>query len=355
MKTSDEFLKWERSSRDTIDVKKIYIDVADDLDAGLMLSQIVYWHLPQHDGNSKLRVERDGYKWLVKKVDDWFEECRIKTKRAARCLKLLEERGVIYTSVYKFGGTPMTHIRIVWTKFMELLDRYANGPEPSQKEEKDEIPNGVSIIPNGKMDSVTLAESTTPDRPNGLGHFGRMDSVTLAESITESTVRDSGTEIPPKDYSLSAAADDKCSEGCEDHLFIEDSANARKRKNGCASSEEETKNCKVLAREMFVALTEKGKVDVPPDLNKWTKILLKYFQRSTTSKADFRETFQWYCENIEDEWACQAYCADSFCKKYIRIRAKMTKSQRTNNLNGHQLNSADARHAQFLRDFDNEG
>jgi len=43
---TEEFLAWERASRDTIDFKTAYVDVAGDLVSGLLLSQIIYWHLP---------------------------------------------------------------------------------------------------------------------------------------------------------------------------------------------------------------------------------------------------------------------------------------------------------------------
>ena len=56
----DHFLLWEHASRDAIMVKRVYIDMAGDVIAGLMLSQIVYWHLPNDEGKTRLRVEVDG-------------------------------------------------------------------------------------------------------------------------------------------------------------------------------------------------------------------------------------------------------------------------------------------------------
>ena len=42
--------------QDTIDFKKCYVDLCDDLIGGLLLSQIVYWHLPSKEsGKTKLR------------------------------------------------------------------------------------------------------------------------------------------------------------------------------------------------------------------------------------------------------------------------------------------------------------
>lgn len=46
----NNFLLWEMRSRDCIKVKRCYIDVAQDLEAGVLLSQIIYWHLPDKEG-----------------------------------------------------------------------------------------------------------------------------------------------------------------------------------------------------------------------------------------------------------------------------------------------------------------
>ena len=60
MKNFKEFLDWEKTSKDTIDFKKVYVDMADDLIAGLVLSELIYWYLPSKDnGKNKLRVTHD--------------------------------------------------------------------------------------------------------------------------------------------------------------------------------------------------------------------------------------------------------------------------------------------------------
>lgn len=66
--THQEFLVWESASRDTIDVKRCCVDLAQgDLIAGILLSQIVCHHLPAKNGaDNKLIVERDGCQWLAK-------------------------------------------------------------------------------------------------------------------------------------------------------------------------------------------------------------------------------------------------------------------------------------------------
>jgi len=118
LKDFSEFLKWEMTTRDTIDVKKIYIDMAGDVLAGLMLSQIVYWYLPDKYGRSKLRVKKGEHFWIAKKHEDWWEEIRLTPNQARRALRILKEKHLVVTTVKKFNGSPHTHIRIDYKQFM---------------------------------------------------------------------------------------------------------------------------------------------------------------------------------------------------------------------------------------------
>lgn len=117
--TWNTFLQYEAVSQDCVDFKLIYVDMAGDLIAGLLLSQIIYWHLPSKNGGSKLRVRRDGYSWIAKKYDDWYDEVRISGKQARRAIDILEQQGLIETAVFQFAGAPTTHVRIVPEVFIE--------------------------------------------------------------------------------------------------------------------------------------------------------------------------------------------------------------------------------------------
>lgn len=119
MKSFDEFLTWEKLSRDTIDFKMIYVDVADDLVSGLLLSQIIYWHLPNHSGRSKLKVRKEGFYWIAKGREDWFDEIRITAKQFDRCIKILEEKNLIVRKNFRFNGSPMVHIRLNYDALIE--------------------------------------------------------------------------------------------------------------------------------------------------------------------------------------------------------------------------------------------
>ena len=78
----NHFLLWEQASRDAILVKRVYIDMAGDVIAGLMLSQIIYWHLPSSEGKTRLRIVRDGYFWLAKSHTEWWDECRLTDRKS---------------------------------------------------------------------------------------------------------------------------------------------------------------------------------------------------------------------------------------------------------------------------------
>jgi len=113
-----DFYRWEMASRDTVDVKTIYIDLMGDLAAGVFLSQLIYWFLPDKKGQTKLRVKRDGKYWLVKSRSDWWGECRVSVRQVDRAIKTLKEMGIIETMVGKFNSNPTTHI---WLPLSQLF------------------------------------------------------------------------------------------------------------------------------------------------------------------------------------------------------------------------------------------
>ena len=119
MNLFNTFLSWEQTTHDTIDFKCAYVDMAGDLVSGLLLSQIVYWHLPnQETGKTKLRVEKDGHLWVAKNRDDWWKEIRITAKQVDRAIKVLSSKGLIVHKNSLFAGKRTPLIRIDPTGFM---------------------------------------------------------------------------------------------------------------------------------------------------------------------------------------------------------------------------------------------
>jgi hypothetical protein len=171
--TFEEFLLWERASRDTLEVKRVYIDMAGDLVAGVVLSQIVYWHLPSRDGNRRLQVQREGELWLAKGRADWWDECRISPKQADRALEVLQLRGLIEVRLFKFGTAPTKHIRILRNGFLNAWkDQLAKDtagfhPDPEPSPDFDQRSKSIStkgenpIRPKVKIDFPQTVKSIT--------------------------------------------------------------------------------------------------------------------------------------------------------------------------------------------------
>jgi hypothetical protein len=148
----DKFLQWEAASRDTVDFKKAYVDMADDLVAGLLLSQIVYWYLPDKSGKSKLRVFKHGHWWLAKQRSDWWDEIRITPRQFDRACKVLVEKGLLVKECFRFNGLRTVHLRIDMQRFMELWEEVLNNPPVNPH------------LPSGEPG---LTQSVSPELRNG--------------------------------------------------------------------------------------------------------------------------------------------------------------------------------------------
>jgi len=121
------FLAWETASRDCIDVKRLYIDMAGDLVSGVLLSQILYWYLPAGSGNDmRMVVNGCGVRheekwWLVKKREDWWEECRITPKQFDRSSDVLIKKDYISIKRFHFHGLPTIHIHLHVIPFLASM------------------------------------------------------------------------------------------------------------------------------------------------------------------------------------------------------------------------------------------
>lgn len=187
----ERFLLWERSSRDTLEVKRTYVDMAGDLVAGIMLSQIVYWHLPDGNGHSRLRIQHDGQLWLAKARTEWWDECRITPKQADRALQLLRDLNLIETRLFRFNGAPTVHIRLNRDAFMKAWEAAIEGDEtqPAKSQRPDFPQTGKTILPKQENRTSPKGEIHLPETVK-----------TLTEITTETTTETTTTAAPsPKE------------------------------------------------------------------------------------------------------------------------------------------------------------
>jgi len=161
----NQFQLWEMRSRDCIEVKRCYIDVAKDLEAGVLLSQIIYWHLPNSSGEQKLSVYRDGHWWLAKGRSDWWAECRLTPKQFDRAIRHLEEQQLVCAHVYKWQGQNTKHIRIDWAGLLQalsLLDAKADSVIGFRRRE----PVSSSLRKRDQISSKKISEQISSELPN---------------------------------------------------------------------------------------------------------------------------------------------------------------------------------------------
>lgn len=151
-----------------------YIDIAGDLIAGTLLSQIMYWFSKDKSGNRKVKIYKDGYYWLAKGRNDWVNEIRISPKQYDNAIKKLKQKGFVETKLYKFESVPTTHIRPIYDSINKEIKKWKCAVAEEISQDVDfNLPKGeIGISPNGKTEF--------PKRDN---------------SITETTNREYKTEI----------------------------------------------------------------------------------------------------------------------------------------------------------------
>jgi len=188
------FLSWEKTCRDTVDFKRIYVDMAGDLVAGLMLSQLVYWCLlPDEKGNSRLRVRRDGHMWAAKSRNEWWDEIRLSPKQADRAIRVLVNRGLVIRKNSLFNGKRTTHLRINWDVFRDAWLRLVSAPEQALDPSEcnlDDDPGETSVL--------TEEPRQCPPQGNpGVDQRSTPITETTAEPTTDNTAGAAAPTICP--------------------------------------------------------------------------------------------------------------------------------------------------------------
>ena len=68
-----------------------------------------------------MTVQRDGYWWLAKGREDWWQECRLTPKQFDRAIRHLEAQQLVCTKVYKWQGQNTKHLRVNWPGLLQAL------------------------------------------------------------------------------------------------------------------------------------------------------------------------------------------------------------------------------------------
>jgi hypothetical protein len=159
------FIAWEALNSESIKFKRSYVELTEDLIAGLLLSQIVFWHLPDKNGQTKLRVRKHGELWLAKARTDWWDECCITPKQFDRAIAILEEKELVTCMLFRFSGSPTKHVKLNWESLLNGLKALSNRFLPKGE---NPISPKVKLEVDQKDNSLTetTAEITNKDYKN---------------------------------------------------------------------------------------------------------------------------------------------------------------------------------------------
>ena len=214
---SDEFLEFvslEDSSDRRVDLRLDYVDMVDDLNAGLLLSQILYWHRPPKKGQRKpkLRVKRNGIWWIAKERSEWWKECRLREKQVDRALGILKDKGYIAVDYFQFNSKRTMHICLNQAKFLadykvialSYYDTESEGKTGIPQTVRPELPSDVnqensgSGVPQTDRGSSPMGDRVFPKQLGGLPQTDRgsspMGNPMITETTTETTTKTT-TEI----------------------------------------------------------------------------------------------------------------------------------------------------------------
>lgn len=150
-------------------VRLAYVDIAEDLIAGILLGQIVYWYMPNEQGRSKLRVKKEGTLWLAKGREDWRDEIRITPKQYDRAIKILVDKGFVEVKKFKFNGAPTNHIKLntseVTERVKSILTFGENPISPLGEMELDQTVNSLTEITTKITTEITtLKDNMSSDQ-----------------------------------------------------------------------------------------------------------------------------------------------------------------------------------------------
>lgn len=162
---SSNIFQLETFARSGYMVRLAYVDITEDLIAGILLGQIVYWYMPNEQGKSKLRVKKNGEFWLAKGREDWREEIRITPKQYDRAIKILINKNLVEVQKFKFNGAPTSHIKLNISEVTQRVKSILTfGEIPTSPLGEMEITERVNSLT--EITTETTTKITTKEKPS---------------------------------------------------------------------------------------------------------------------------------------------------------------------------------------------
>jgi len=156
--------------------------------AGMLLCQLHYWHMNGANGQPRLRVYRDGHYWVAKTREEWCHEVGITLHQYWGAIERLKALGVIDITYHTYAGAKRTtHIRILWDRFLELLNEHI------ERTSKSNGPKGPNILESNGGKSPNTSESSAR-KPCNTGEVSQQNRASITETYTETSSIPSSSE-----------------------------------------------------------------------------------------------------------------------------------------------------------------
>lgn len=164
-----------------------YVDIAGDLLAGALLSQILYWFGADRNGRPRARIRKDGHLWIAKSRSDWWEEIRISPKQYDRAAKILQGKGYIELRTMKFNGNPTTHIRIISEQLNKAIDEWKRQQAALVMAREAANRAAVGYYPMGNNEMHHSATTMLTNGGYSYDPIGNMEVTQIGTTLTEIT------------------------------------------------------------------------------------------------------------------------------------------------------------------------
>jgi hypothetical protein len=119
----DRMAAIEEASRDIIGVSKSIFDIVNDWNEAQILAELYYWTSAGKTGRTKLRIVKDGYKWLACSREEWWGRRRLTIREVDRAIIRLIKKDLVIKQVFLFNGLTTLHLRL---NIAEFMDKYSN-------------------------------------------------------------------------------------------------------------------------------------------------------------------------------------------------------------------------------------
>ncbi|GAA3723005.1 hypothetical protein GCM10022378_11340 [Salinicoccus jeotgali] len=147
-----------------ISFPKVYLILTEDINAALLLNQIVYW--------SDRTKRKDGF--FYKSYKDWTDEIMLTQYQVKRAATKLEQLGFISTKIKKANNAPTNHYRANIQEITNSIMKKLDNKETSQSDYQEtsfsdyEETSFSSITDDYKTVDYTVDYSESPHPPDAI-------------------------------------------------------------------------------------------------------------------------------------------------------------------------------------------